>query len=114
MQRDIIQVTERAADHIRAIVEKGQAENMGYVGLRVGIKKGGCSGSEYDFQYAEEKAPYEEEIETQGVKLFIDPAATLKLIGSVMDYQEDDFSEGFVFTNPNEMGSCGCGKSVKL
>lgn len=114
MAQDIIQLTDRAAEYIRHIIGQGQEENKSYVGLRIGIKKGGCSGSEYDFQYAESKGPYEEEINSKGVRVFIDPAATLKLIGSEMDYVDNKLSSGFVFHNPNEQGSCGCGKSVKL
>lgn len=114
MSKPIIEVTDRAADYIRSVIEQGKQENKAYVGLRVGIKKGGCSGSEYDFQYAETKGPYEEEIVDKGVRLFIDPAATLKLIGSRMDYEEGKFASGLVFQNPNELGSCGCGKSVQL
>ena len=113
-KKDIIQITDRAADYIRDIIAKGQQENKSYIGLRISIKKGGCSGSEYDFQYAEEKGQYEEEITDKGVKIFIDPGAVMKLIGSQMDYKEGTFSSGFVFTNPNEKGSCGCGKSVQL
>jgi iron-sulfur cluster assembly protein len=114
MTKEIIQLTDRAASYIQGIIAKGQQEKISYIGLRVSVKKGGCSGSEYDFQYAEEKRPYEEEILDKGVRLFIDPGAVMKLIGSQMDYEAGTFSSGLVFANPNEKGSCGCGKSVQL
>lgn len=110
----IVDITDRAAAHIQMIIVKGQQDNRLCSGLRIGIKKGGCSGSEYDFQYAESKATGEMEISQKGVKLYIDPQAVPKLIGSQMDYVSEKFSSGFVFTNPNEKGVCGCGKSVQL
>jgi len=114
MSKQIITITDCAAKYISSIIEQGRQENKAYIGLRIGIKKGGCSGNEYDFQYADVKREYDEEIIDKGIKLFIDPSATMKIIGSQMDYEEGSFSSGFVFKNPNELGRCGCGKSVQL
>jgi iron-sulfur cluster assembly accessory protein len=114
MSKQIITITDNAAKYISSIIQRGQQENKAYIGLRIGIKKGGCSGSEYDFQYAEEKREHDEEIIDKGIKLFIDPAATMQIIGSQMDYEEEVLSSGFIFRNPNELGRCGCGKSVQL
>ena len=114
MSKQIITITDNAAKYISSIIQQGQQENKAYIGLRIGIKKGGCSGSEYDFQYAEAKREYDEEVIDKGIKLFIDPAATMKIIGSQMDYEEEVLSSGFIFRNPNELGRCGCGKSVQL
>ena len=114
MSKQVITITDQAASYISSIIERGQKENKAYIGLRIGIKSGGCSGNEYDFQYAEEKSKYDEEVIEKGIKIFIEPAAIMKIIGSQMDYEEGMFSSGFVFKNPNELGRCGCGKSVKL
>jgi len=114
MSKQIITITDSAAKYISTIIEQGQKENKAYVGLRISIKKGGCSGNEYNFQYADVKHEYDEEIVDKGVKLFIDPSATMKILGSQMDYDDGMFSSGFVFKNPNELGRCGCGKSVQL
>ncbi len=114
MSKQIITITDNAAKYISSLIQQGQQENKAYIGLRIGIKKGGCSGNEYDFQYADVKREYDEEIIDKGIKLFIDPAATMKIIGSQMDYEEGMFSSGFVFNNPNELSRCGCGKSVQL
>jgi iron-sulfur cluster assembly protein len=83
-------------------------------GLRVGISTRGCSGMSYVVEYAEEPRQFEEVIEEKGVRIFIDPAATMFLIGSQMDYQEDRFQSGFTFSNPNEKGRCGCGESFHV
>jgi iron-sulfur cluster assembly protein len=112
--KQIVTITDNAADYIRSVMAKGTAENEAILGLRVSIKKGGCSGSEYDFQYATEKGQYDEVVEDKGVRVFVDPAATLKIIGSELDYVKDKFSAQLLFNNPNELGRCGCGKSVEL
>lgn len=83
-------------------------------GIRVGVKKGGCSGLAYIIEYADEAQPYEEIVETKGVKVFIDPKAIMHLIGSEMDYVEEKMKSGFVFKNPNEKGTCGCGESFHV
>jgi iron-sulfur cluster assembly protein len=68
----------------------------------------------YIVEYADEKRPLEDVIEDKGVKMFIDPTAVMFLFGSTMDYVEDKFHSGFVFTNPNEKGRCGCGESFHV
>lgn len=114
--KQVITVTEQAADYIRSLSarELADAQEAENAGLRISIKKGGCSGSEYDFSLATEKGKYDEEIVEKGVRIFVDPGAVLKIIGSEMDYETGKFSSGFVFRNPNELGRCGCGKSVQL
>jgi iron-sulfur cluster assembly protein len=84
------------------------------VGLRVGISTRGCSGLSYVVEYAAEQRRFEEVIEQDGVRIFIDPAATMFLIGSEMDYQEGKFQTGFTFNNPNSKGTCGCGESFHV
>ena len=107
----MITLTKAAVERLKVLMNDS---DEGVLGLRVGINTKGCSGLSYIFEYAKEKQPYEEEIETGGVKVFIDPMATMYLVGSVMDYVEDKLKSGFVFTNPNEKSRCGCGESFSV
>ena len=109
-------LTDAAADRVKALVAKG-LESGGddqILGLRVGVKSRGCSGLSYFVEYAKEQKRFEEVVEDKGVKIFIDPAATMFLLGSEMDYVEDKFHTGFTFKNPNEKGRCGCGESFTV
>jgi iron-sulfur cluster assembly protein len=106
-----IKLTERAANRIRAMMAAGGA---GAAGLRVGLKKGGCAGMEYTMEWAAEQAPFDEVVEQNGAKVLIDPKAVMYLLGSEMDYLTDKLSSQFVFNNPNQTSSCGCGESVNL
>jgi iron-sulfur cluster assembly accessory protein len=109
-------LTDAAADRVKALVAKGQentAEDQ-ILGLRVGVKSRGCSGLSYFVEYAKERKKFEEMVEDKGVKIFIDPAATMFLLGSEMDYVEDRLQSGFVFNNPNEKSRCGCGESFSV
>ena len=101
----MITLTDAAAKRVKTLIENSDDEVLG---LRVGISTKGCSGMSYVFEYAKEKQPYEEEIDTKGVKVFIDPMATMYLVGAEMDYVEDKLKSGFVFSNPNEKSRCGC------
>ena len=84
------------------------------IGVRVGVKSGGCAGMSYVMEYAKESKKDEEVIEDKGVKVFIDPNAIMYLLGTEMDYKKDKFSSQFVFKNPNETERCGCGESFKV
>ena len=106
----IISLSDRAAERIREIMSKDQTS----LGVRVGVKSGGCAGMEYVMEYAKEKNLNEELIEDKGVKVFIDPKAVMYLLGTQMDYKKDKFSSSFVFNNPNETERCGCGESFKI
>ena len=106
-----MKLSERAAGRIRALMaERGD----GTVGLRIGVKKGGCAGMEYTLDWAAKQDPRDEVVEQHGAKVLIDPMAVMYLLGTEMDYQTDKLSAQFVFTNPNQTGSCGCGESVNL
>jgi len=109
-------LTDAAADRVKALMAKGRdgAQGDEILGLRVGVKSRGCSGLSYFVEYAKEQKKFEEVVEDKGVKIFIDPAATMFLLGSEMDYVEDKFQTGFVFRNPNEKGRCGCGESFHV
>jgi iron-sulfur cluster assembly protein len=86
----------------------------GAIGVKLSTPRRGCSGLAYSVDYVTEAAPFDERIETPGGPFFIDAASVLYLIGSTMDWQEDDFAAGFVFANPNAKGACGCGESFTV
>jgi len=86
----------------------------GAIGVKLSTPRRGCSGLAYSVDYVTEANPMDEKIETPGGLFFIDAASVLYLIGSTMDWVEDDFSAGFVFQNPNAKGSCGCGESFTV
>lgn len=81
------------------------------IGVKLSTPRRGCSGLAYSVDYVSSEEGFDEKIETPGGIFYIDGASVLYLIGSVMDWREDDFSAGFVFENPNATGSCGCGES---
>lgn len=86
----------------------------GTIGVKLSTPRRGCSGLAYSVDYVAEANSFDERIETPGGTFFIDGASVLYLVGSTMDWQEDDFSAGFVFNNPNAKGSCGCGESFTV
>ena len=111
MSEQIIKLSDNAAERIKQIMSK--AENSA-IGVRVGVKSGGCAGMSYVMEYANEIKPNEEVIEEKGVKVFVDPKAIMYLLGTEMDYRKDKFSSQFIFKNPNETERCGCGESFKV
>ena len=111
MSEQIIKLSDNAAERIKQIMSK--AENSA-IGVRVGVKSGGCAGMSYVMEYANEIKPNEEIIEEKGVKVFIDPKAIMYLLGTEMDYKTEKFSSQFIFKNPNETERCGCGESFKV
>ncbi|MCJ2187455.1 HesB/IscA family protein [Novosphingobium beihaiensis] len=84
------------------------------IGVKLSTPQRGCSGLAYSVDYVTEEAKFDEKIETPGGTFYIDGASVLYLIGSTMDWQEDDFTAGFVFDNPNAKGACGCGESFTV
>ncbi|MEO3429988.1 iron-sulfur cluster assembly accessory protein [Pelagibius sp. CAU 1746] len=108
---NLITLTDAAADRVKALIAKSDEPVLG---LRVGVSTKGCSGMSYVVEYAKEQRKLEDVVEDKGVKIFIDPTAVMFLLGSEMDYVEDKFHCGFVFTNPNEKGRCGCGESFHV
>lgn len=86
----------------------------GAIGVKLSTPRRGCSGLAYAVDYVTEANAFDEKIETPGGLFFIDAASVLYLIGSTMDWVEDDFAAGFVFNNPNAKGSCGCGESFTV
>ncbi|EAT09010.1 iron-sulfur cluster assembly accessory protein [Sphingobium sp. 10 DY56-G10] len=86
----------------------------GTIGVKLSTPRRGCSGLAYSVDYVTEEAKFDEKIETPGGTFYIDGASVLYLVGSTMDWVEDDFTAGFVFNNPNAKGSCGCGESFTV
>ena len=111
MSEQVIKLSDNAANRIKEIMSK--ADNS-TIGVRVGVKSGGCAGMSYVMEYAKEAKKNEEVIEDKGVKVFIDSNAIMYLLGTEMDYKTDKFSSQFVFKNPNETERCGCGESFKV
>ena len=111
MSQQIIKLSNNAANRIKEIMSKAEKD---LIGVRVGVKSGGCAGMSYIMEYAKENNPTDEIIEDKGVKVFVDPGAIMYLLGTEMDYKEEEFSSSFVFNNPNETERCGCGESFKV
>ena len=109
--KNVITLSEKAADRIKEIMSK---DNNKSIGVRVGVKSGGCAGMSYIMEYTQEANPNDEIIEEKGVKVFIDSSAIMYLLGTEMDYKKEEFSSNFVFKNPNETERCGCGESFKV
>ena len=108
--KQVITLSDNAANRIKEIISNDETKS---VGVRVGVKSGGCAGMSYIIEYAKEINPTDEIIEDKGVKVFIDPSAIMYLLGTEMDYKQEQFSSTFVFKNPNETERCGCGESFK-
>jgi iron-sulfur cluster assembly protein len=86
----------------------------GAVGVKLSTPRRGCSGLAYSVDYVTQEVPFDEKIETPGGNFYVDGASILYLVGSTMDWKEDDFAAGFVFANPNATGTCGCGESFTV
>ena len=107
----IIKLSDNAAERIKEIMSNAEKDSLG---VRVSVKSGGCAGMSYVMEYTKEVNPNDEVIEEKGVKVFIDSAAVMYLLGTEMDYRKEEFSSTFVFNNPNETERCGCGESFKI
>ena len=107
----IIKLSDNAAARIKEIMSKAEKESLG---VRVSVKTGGCAGMSYVMEYTKEANPNDEVIEDKGVRVFVDPAAVMYLLGTEMDYKQEEMSSTFVFNNPNETERCGCGESFKI
>ena len=107
----VVTLTDAAAARVKEIMAKADNNHMG---LRVGVKNGGCAGQEYVLEYADAPAPLDEVVEDKDVTILIEPKAVLFLIGTEIDYEVTRMSSKFVFRNPNETDACGCGESVTI
>lgn len=104
-------LTAAAVEQVRALLE-GRGKPT--AGIRIGVRTKGCSGLSYTLEFADEKGEFDEVVEQDGITLLIDPKASMFIIGTEMDYKVDKLESGFVFTNPNEKGRCGCGESFHI
>ena len=107
----VLEVTPEAAAQLRSLIEQ---HNPDAVGIRVGVREGGCNGMSYTMDFATEKDPADEEMDVDGVRLLIDPMSIMYLVGTRMDFVKEKLGASFVFKNPNESGRCGCGESFSV
>jgi iron-sulfur cluster assembly protein len=107
----VMTLTEAAAHRVKDIINRSDRP---IVGVRVGVKNGGCAGMSYTMEYAEAAHSLDEVVEDKGVKVLIDPKAVLFLLGTEMDFETTKLSSQFVFRNPNQTSACGCGESVAI
>jgi iron-sulfur cluster assembly protein len=107
----VLSLTSAAVDRVRQLVD---TQGQGAAGIRIGVRTAGCSGLTYTMDFATEIAPHEDVIEAGGVKVVIDPKATMYLLGTELDFVEDKLGASFQFRNPNEAGRCGCGESFTV
>ena len=104
-------LTPAAVEQVRVLME---SRGKPTAGVRIGVRTKGCSGLSYTLEYADQKGEFDEVVEQDGVTILIDPKASMFIIGTEMDYKVDKLESGFVFTNPNEKGRCGCGESFHV
>ncbi len=104
-------LTDTAAERVKAMLASRGKPSLG---VRIGIRAKGCSGLSYTLEFADQKDPLDEVLKDKGVTILIDPKATLFILGTEMDYVEEEMQSGFVFRNPNEKGRCGCGESFHV
>jgi iron-sulfur cluster assembly protein len=110
-KKNILTVSAKAIIKIRELLEKRAKPAAG---IKVNVQTGGCSGLKYKIEYADEILKFDEVVEVEDLKIVIDAKAVIYLLGSEMDFVEDDYKAGFVFSNPNEKGKCGCGESFNV
>ena len=106
----IIKLSDNAASRIKEIMANAEKDSLG---VRVSVKSGGCAGMSYVMEYTKEVNPNDEIIEDKGVKVFVDSAAIMYLLGTEMDYKKEELYSTFHFNNHNETERCGCGESFK-
>ena len=104
-------LTDAAAERVKALLD---SRGKPSVGIRIGVSTKGCSGMTYTLEFADEKGPMDEVLESHGVTVLIDPKAAMFILGTEMDFVEEQMQSGFVFRNPNEKGRCGCGESFHV
>lgn len=111
MPAPLISISDTAHERILQLLDKRGKESAG---IKVGVRSRGCSGLSYTIEYADEVSEFDEVVEKDGIKVLIDPKAVMFLIGTTMDYVEEELKSGFTFINPNEKGRCGCGESFHV
>ena len=107
--KQAVSISAKAAQQIAKLMAKD-----GHLGLRIGVKKGGCAGMEYTMEYVTEVNPLDETVEQDGARVMIAPMAQMFLFGTEIDYEVSLLEAGFKFNNPNVSEACGCGESIKF
>ena len=107
--KQAVTITQKAEAQIAKLMEKD-----GHMGLRIGVKKGGCAGMEYTMEYVDALAEHDEVVEENGARILIAPMAQMFLFGTEIDYEISLLEAGFKFNNPNVEDACGCGESIKF
>ena len=107
----IMSLSDAAAARINEIIEDSETP---VIGVRVGVKNAGCAGMAYTLDYVAEPVAGDDHVSDKGVEVYVEPKATMFLLGTVMDFAESKFGAGFTFRNPNQTGEFGCGESVQL
>ncbi|MDD9911023.1 MAG: Fe-S cluster assembly scaffold SufA [Ahrensia sp.] len=107
----VMTLTNAATQRVAEIVENASQQALG---IRVGVKNGGCAGMEYTVDLATQDDPADDRVTAGDHTVFVDPKAVLFLLGTQMDYEVTKLRSGFVFNNPNQTSACGCGESVTL
>lgn len=110
ISKQAISLTPAAVERVKELMQKNPDMN----GLRVGVRTRGCNGLTYTLEFAKDKNKFDEIVEQNGVKIFIDAKAQLTLLGTEMDYVKSVLSSEFVFNNPNIKSTCGCGESFQV
>lgn len=110
----VISLTDAAAARIREIMAQSAGADAPALGLRVGVKKGGCAGMEYTFEIARAVNKGDDVVTEKDATVIVDAKAVLFLLGTELDFKTDRFSSTFVFNNPNQVSACGCGESVEI
>ncbi len=107
----VMSLTDAAAERARGLIANADRRVMG---LRVGVKNGGCAGMSYTVEFADAKQPLDEVVEDKGVTLLVDPKALMFLLGTTLDFETTKLASTFTFRNPNQISACGCGESVSI
>lgn len=107
----VLSMTDVAMQRLREMLEDAP---KGTIGITLGLKNAGCAGVSYVMDFTDKVSSFDEVIESQGIKLIIEPKSLMFLLGTRLDYKTEKMRSGFVFENPNQTDACGCGESVKL
>jgi len=111
MAAPLISISDAALTRIKTLLEKRGKPSAG---IKIGVRARGCSGLAYTVEYADEISKFDDVVEKDGIKIIIDPKAVMFLLGTEMDYVDEQLKSGFTFRNPNEKGRCGCGESFHV
>lgn len=111
MSKALFTLTDAALNQVKALLHNRGKPSLG---IRIGVKQRGCSGKSYTIEYADNQSEFDEVLKVEDLTILIDPKAVLFIIGTEMDFVEEELQSGFVFKNPNEKGRCGCGESFHV